>query len=202
MAHKRVQKPEVRRRQILEAAQETLKDKPYSRLSMDDIAREAGISKGLLYLYFKDKESLFAEVTCDLIDQLTERLLAIPDDSPPRKRLESMIETILAFGEDHKELTVQFIPEQIMSSEQADRIMDRYKKFVRMLEGFFLDGIKIGLLRTHLPRTSAMIVMEILMLTARRKFLYKEINGPLIKFKNEIVSILIDGFGARAGDTK
>jgi len=48
----------ARRNRILEATFRCLARKGYSRLTMRDIAAEAGISVGTLYLYFKDKDEM------------------------------------------------------------------------------------------------------------------------------------------------
>ncbi len=48
-----------RRREIIEAAMKAFSSNGYKRVSMDDIAREAGLSKGTCYKYFKTKEELF-----------------------------------------------------------------------------------------------------------------------------------------------
>ena len=50
---------EDRRRQILAAAQQVFRAKGYEGASMSDIALEAGVSKGTLYVYFINKEALF-----------------------------------------------------------------------------------------------------------------------------------------------
>lgn len=44
---------------IIEAADRLFTRFGYRRTSMDDIAREAGVAKGTLYLYFTNKEALF-----------------------------------------------------------------------------------------------------------------------------------------------
>jgi AcrR family transcriptional regulator len=43
---------------ILDAAELVFSEKGYERTSMDDIARTASLSRGLLYVYFKDKSSI------------------------------------------------------------------------------------------------------------------------------------------------
>jgi AcrR family transcriptional regulator len=42
-------------------------EKGFAAAKLDDIARRAGVSKGTLYLYFKDKEDLFRAVVRDAI---------------------------------------------------------------------------------------------------------------------------------------
>lgn len=49
---------EARRKQILEATSRCLARKGYSRLTIQEIAAEAGLSVGTLYLYFENKEEM------------------------------------------------------------------------------------------------------------------------------------------------
>lgn len=53
---------EERPREICSAALEVFGEKGFAAARLDEIARRAGVSKGTLYLYFKDKEDLFRAV--------------------------------------------------------------------------------------------------------------------------------------------
>jgi AcrR family transcriptional regulator len=53
---------EDRPREICEAALEVFAEKGFAAAKLDEIARRAGVSKGTLYLYFKDKQELFRAV--------------------------------------------------------------------------------------------------------------------------------------------
>jgi AcrR family transcriptional regulator len=53
------QEKERRRSYILDTAEKLFFSKGYDNVSMDDIANEVELSKATLYLYFKDKESLY-----------------------------------------------------------------------------------------------------------------------------------------------
>ena len=63
-----------KQRQILDAAAEVFAEEDYKRASTDDIAARAGISKGLLFYYFKNKQSLYLYVA-DHLRSLVERHL-------------------------------------------------------------------------------------------------------------------------------
>lgn len=52
----------AKRRQILEGARRTFLANGFDAASMNEIAREAGVSKGTLYVYFKSKEELFEAI--------------------------------------------------------------------------------------------------------------------------------------------
>ena len=59
---------EQRHQQILDAAFEEFAERGYESTRLDDVAKRAGIAKGTIYLYFKNKELLFRAV---LRDQIT-----------------------------------------------------------------------------------------------------------------------------------
>lgn len=52
----------VKRGQILDGAQKVFMHMGFDAASMNDIVREAGVSKGTIYVYFENKEQLFAEL--------------------------------------------------------------------------------------------------------------------------------------------
>ena len=55
----RAAKAAERRNAILKAALDEFSERG---LRLDDVARRAGVAKGTIYLYFKDKEALFQEL--------------------------------------------------------------------------------------------------------------------------------------------
>ena len=52
----------AKRRQIVEGARQVFLARGFDAASMADIAKAAGVSKGTLYVYFKDKEELFSAI--------------------------------------------------------------------------------------------------------------------------------------------
>jgi len=63
MAEPRFQRrKEDRPAEITEAALAAFAEKGYAATKVDEVAKRAGVSKGLLYLYFKTKEDLFKAV--------------------------------------------------------------------------------------------------------------------------------------------
>jgi AcrR family transcriptional regulator len=58
---------EERPGEICAAALEVFAEKGFAGARLDEIAHRAGVSKGTLYLYFKDKNELFREVVRDTI---------------------------------------------------------------------------------------------------------------------------------------
>jgi AcrR family transcriptional regulator len=52
----------AKRKEIVEIAARLFRDTPYEAITMAQIAREAGVAKGTLYLYFRTKEELFLQL--------------------------------------------------------------------------------------------------------------------------------------------
>ncbi|WEL93058.1 helix-turn-helix domain containing protein, partial [Tsukamurella tyrosinosolvens] len=57
---------EARRRQIIAAAAEVLADEGYGRATLARIARQAGISKGVISYHFDGKDDLMRQVVIHL----------------------------------------------------------------------------------------------------------------------------------------
>ena len=79
MAQPRYQRrKEDRPQEITEAAFAAFAEKGFTATKVEDVARRAGVSKGLLYLYFKTKEELFKAVIRSVVtprvDELTRNL--------------------------------------------------------------------------------------------------------------------------------
>ncbi|MGD2295415.1 MAG: TetR/AcrR family transcriptional regulator [Candidatus Aminicenantes bacterium] len=60
---RRKREKEQRRNDIIDAAEKVFFSKGYDLATMDDVADEAELSKGTLYLYFKNKEDLYMGIT-------------------------------------------------------------------------------------------------------------------------------------------
>ncbi len=131
-------KPRYRRRkeerpaEITQAAMETFAEHGYAAARVDDVAKRAGISKGLLYLYFKTKEELFKAVIRSVVvpridalrtaitdsDLSAEEFLRGPflefiqklPDSPAR----IVVRLLVAEGPKHPDLTAYYY-EQVVS---------------------------------------------------------------------------------------
>lgn len=72
---------ERRRQQILVAAKRMFSEKGYNRTTMEDIANEAELSPGTLYLYFKNKEELFASLSLRILQYTIIRLEEVSNDA-------------------------------------------------------------------------------------------------------------------------
>jgi AcrR family transcriptional regulator len=86
--------PDARREQILECAVRLFGERPYASVSTTDIAREAGVARGLLNHYFGTKRDLYLEVVRALVT-LPEMDDAEVGTGPLRKRVQVSVDWFL-----------------------------------------------------------------------------------------------------------
>jgi AcrR family transcriptional regulator len=70
---RREREKQERRESILNAAEKVFFSKGFDRCSMEEIAREAQLSRALLYVYFKDKAAMLRAIVLRALESLRER---------------------------------------------------------------------------------------------------------------------------------
>jgi len=140
---------------IFDAACRVIMAKGYHKARMADIAREAGISYGLVYHYFRNKSDLFDALIRewwrgldDLMDNLVKQPLSV------EKKLSGITDYFLDQYENRPELVHIFITELSRSSVNLtpDRL-NQFKKLMSRTQGIMEEAQKSGFLRSDLkPR--------------------------------------------------
>jgi AcrR family transcriptional regulator len=93
--------PDARRDQLIRKGIELLGQHGYEEMSITELARAAGISKGLLYHYFPTKSEFVVAVFRQAREEI-EQLMTIGDPSlDPAERLDASIDAFLRYAEEH-----------------------------------------------------------------------------------------------------
>src|SRR5215475_6469762 len=84
-----------RRLALLKAAFREVAEKGFSEVTLDDIAKRAGVSKGVTLYYFDSKEDLYREVFSWLIDSIHERMReAVASVDDPVEKVRALVALI------------------------------------------------------------------------------------------------------------
>lgn len=136
--------PADRRNEILDAALRCFLRTGYHRTSMDDVVREAGLSKGTLYWYFQNKQDLFLS----LFDRILAEMLAFvpqPDpDLPAADQLAALFEGLASLaGMDSPlmALSLNFLVELW----QDEAFSARYRASIAPFQAQVRDLIEAGI---------------------------------------------------------
>src|SRR4030088_482712 len=74
----RSQREAQRREAILAAALDEFSARGFAATRLDDVAKRADVAKGTIYLYFRDKESLFQELVRAMLSPIVSRVTGAP----------------------------------------------------------------------------------------------------------------------------
>ncbi|WP_410786791.1 TetR/AcrR family transcriptional regulator [Kribbella sp. C-35] len=114
---------EDRKKQLVKIGLMMLRDKPIHELSIDEIAGEAGISRGLLFHYFPSKRDYYLAV----ISAAGRRLLRVtkPDENlAPEQQLREMLVQFVAFITRRRTAYISFVRGAAGGDDFAVKVYD------------------------------------------------------------------------------
>ena len=159
-AERRARDRQERREAILNAAARVFAERGPSQTTMEDIADEAEVSKGTLYLYFKSKDELFVALTHRPLDALLARFGTLSDnhDTTGRALLERLIEShaeVVRAHAGHLRLGLARLTEPGFAPDPEAPALSDYRTRVEAVRRTYIAaierGIDDGTLRTELP---------------------------------------------------
>jgi AcrR family transcriptional regulator len=126
---------DVRRRQLLELGADLFARHSFAELSMARIAREAGISKALLYHYFPTKRDFFVATLLEAAEEVRRRTEPHPDLSPG-EALAGSLDAFLGWIEEN-ETAYRKLLESAGSVPEVGALIDevRDRTSARILDG-------------------------------------------------------------------
>jgi AcrR family transcriptional regulator len=125
-----------RRRQLVELGSRLFSARTYDEVSIDELARAAGISKGLLYHYFPTKRDFYVATVRDAAKDLLDRTF-LPSDMDPIARLQGGLDAFLEYVSDHGPAYMSLLRSGIGADLEVARIVDETREAfcTRLIEG-------------------------------------------------------------------
>lgn len=143
----------VRTRQLMDAATRLMVRDGSHGVSMQSIADEAGVSVGLIYRYFDNKQDLVQAVIVDVLDDVAARLPnAVGTVEDPVRRIAVAFEAYCRLIDERREAAVLTYREsQTLGREGRNLIKDREVQTARPLRDAIAEAREAGLLRAVDP---------------------------------------------------
>lgn len=152
-----------RREQILEAAKGRFQRYGYSKTTMEEIAADAAISKGTIYLYFENKEDVFNELLArEALDM--ERFLyrRVKSEESAVRQLEMIFTGALEYLERHPFLdSILRRDVEIVSPRIMKHVFSIEERYVSVVEDYVRRGVERGEIEAFNPRLLAYILYKI-----------------------------------------
>ncbi len=189
----RTAKVEDRREKIVQAAMRVFARKGFDRATNKDIAREAGITPGLIYHYFKSKQDLLrAAIEGYPARQLLRSLPTEMFQLPPEAMLRGLATQILEIAQDEgivRFLRI-FLPEVIHHPELSSSGSSMIRELVEFLNQALTSKMDRGELKCEdAGLVAQFFVGSLLNLILRRQIIRDPV---LLKYKEaELVDTLV-----------
>jgi len=160
---------ERRRQQIIVAAKRVFSEKGYSKSTMEDIAREAELSPGTLYLYFKNKDELYASLSLRILQYLNIRLEDVKKekDIEPRQKITAIKEALFDVYQFDPMILINMFHLQSsetlknLSSPLLENITELSRNSLTILAEIFNDDTGQDIFANHHPTAIADIVWSL-----------------------------------------
>ncbi|SIO72026.1 transcriptional regulator, TetR family [Burkholderia sp. GAS332] len=134
------------RRQILAAAGRVFARKGYATATMDDIAAEMGVTKGVLYYQFRSKQEVIVETRRQASGSAADRLEEIVGHSlPVPVRMEQALRDLISTNFDEATRHIILTPLSIgVDEEHYAEVRSIERRYERLLMGLLKEGIADG----------------------------------------------------------
>lgn len=104
VAERKQREKEVRRNRIIDAAEKLFYEKGFDNVTMDEIASAVELSKGSLYLVFKNKDSLFFAIVDRIHREYFRQFMGMLDETAPGgDQIRCMIRHLVDYTKAHRE---------------------------------------------------------------------------------------------------
>lgn len=149
--------PDERRRQLLAAARELFSERHYGAVSLEEIAKKAGVARGLINHYFGTKRDLYVEVVREMV------YIPSPNNrkggatgANSRSRIAKAVDDWLEMTERNRETWLNSVRSQGLGDPEIDSIFEQARETaaIRMLEMLGFEGeeatpVRIAMLRAY-----------------------------------------------------
>jgi AcrR family transcriptional regulator len=176
MARTKAASFDAQRAAIRDAAARLFAEKGYASASIADLARACGISKALMYHYYRDKEDLLADVAMSYVDRLASLVDEVAAQQlPPAAHLRRLVEVFMVEYE-HSAARHRVLVQDVKYLERAHRtrVLARQRKVV---DGFaaVIAQLAPEATRTEFAKPLTMILFGMINWT----FTWLKDSGPL-----------------------
>jgi AcrR family transcriptional regulator len=192
---------ELRRDEILDAAERVFAEKGYHEAGIADIAADLGIGHGTFYRYFRNKHDIAATVLERVVARVAEAgLVEDPEASTTIEEYRAQTVRILErmFGLiDEDPMLMRFFHAQslVVDAERMYAALDAYAQFS---ERFLTNGVRRGFLRADLDvEVTAQALIGIIFEGTRRALRAPQPADMRRRWIDAGAALMFDGIAAR-----
>jgi TetR/AcrR family fatty acid metabolism transcriptional regulator len=141
-----------KRERILDAAVRVFAQEGFYNAKVSQIAQEAGVADGTIYLYFKSKDDLLISLFEDRMERINQNLReALTQGKSARERLRNVVKLHLELVQQNRPMAEVICVELRQSSKFIREYANpKFAEFLRIIAGAIADGQKQGEFRNDI----------------------------------------------------
>lgn len=155
--------PDARRAHLLAVGATVFGNKAYDEVQIDQIAQQAGVSRGLLYHYFPNKRAFFAAIVQLGYDEILE--VTRPDPAlPAAAQLQAGLEAYLDYVQSHPHMYRAIFRGAASSEAMVQQVVNRNldEQARRILSGLGLSRADSPLVHLAVRAWMAFLIQSVL----------------------------------------
>ena len=156
---------------IFHAAAAQFSSRGFDGVSMDDIAREAGVNKAMIYYHFADKLALYRAIVADGLKTMGEKAGAIAESpATPHQKLDAFVEAFVRMTEERPWMPAMMLREVAEGAPRLDAdTMTHFRGVVGNFAAILKQGQALGLFRELHPILAYESVIGPIIINAARE---------------------------------
>lgn len=157
------QQPNGTALKILDAALALVRERGYHALTMDQIAEEAGVSKGALYWHYESKKGLFLHLIDHWVGHIAEEIAgSLRETDDPREALRRLCSSFVRQFSEHPdvfEAETEFWSLSHRDAEAREKVEKVYGEFLALIEKVIREGAETGCFEVEDPHLAALTLL-------------------------------------------
>ena len=137
----KTKKSEKTRKRIFDCAVELFLEHGFKETRVTEIARAAGVARGLLYYYFPSKEDILAYYLRDGLEHFLRRIRGeLAEKESSRKKIAHVFSKSFEELSSNDVLCRMFLQEFLISSERSKEFFRLHTRFLKLVEELIDEG--------------------------------------------------------------
>ncbi|HEV2249690.1 MAG TPA: TetR/AcrR family transcriptional regulator [Candidatus Limnocylindria bacterium] len=185
--------PGLTKERLLQAADRLWSERGIRGASLDDIARDAAVTKPTLYYYFADKSGLFTEMVCSVLEQHGGGLRTASRASPSARERLVAASAYLIRAQCSAPRLLREGGIRLTTDQQSQTRSAFFRNFFSPVQSILDDGVRSGELRPMDTAFAAQAVLNLIDPWIGRDA--RPGGRTADQLASDIVDLVIDGIG-------
>lgn len=168
---------DFRTRSLLESTRRVIATRGFDAVTMEGVAREAGITKGGIYLYFRNKDEMvlaaIEEIALEMVKGIED---SVDAQAPPWEKLCQVVRAQMEIMERNRDLLRTLILDRRLlkdspRGEQTRRLLKYRKRHEKRIQAILEEGKRQGMFQPVDTARAAFYINEMTMSTVQKRLL-------------------------------